>query len=153
MHGSQTHPEIKLLRRTFVSNTLNKKRTTLAGTAARRQERTQFCSISTRARFHTACATADFTGTAVSGRKRIPRAPRLIATLPIASGGSVTPILCRRKHMRLTGRAAQLIGRITSYPLISVHDRFALLKGNNVFEIGIGSRCRLVARSRHSTKR
>src|SRR5215813_719577 len=42
--------------------------------------------------------------------------------------------------MRSTGRPAQLIGRITGYLRISVHDRFALLKGSNVFEIGIGSR-------------
>ena len=41
------------------------------------------------------------------------------------------------EHMRLTGRLAQPIGRITSYLRIAVHDRFALLKGNNVFEIGI----------------
>ena len=47
--------EVKLWRKVFVSNTLNKKRTALAGTAERRKERTQFCSLSTRARFHTAC--------------------------------------------------------------------------------------------------
>src|SRR6476660_5454832 len=46
--------KVKLSRRTFVSNTLNKKRTALAGTAERRKERTQFCSLFTRARFHTA---------------------------------------------------------------------------------------------------
>jgi hypothetical protein len=46
--------EVKLSWRMFVSNTLNKKRTALADTAERRKERTQFCSLSTRARFHTA---------------------------------------------------------------------------------------------------
>jgi hypothetical protein len=38
----------------IVSNTLNSKRTARAGTAVRRDERTQFCSLSTRPRFHTA---------------------------------------------------------------------------------------------------
>ena len=46
--------KVKPSRRTSVSNTLNKKRTALAGTAERRKERTQFCSLFRRARFHTA---------------------------------------------------------------------------------------------------
>jgi len=33
----------------------------------------------------------------------------------------------RGEHVRLTGRRPQLIGRITSYLQIAVHDRFALL--------------------------
>ena len=35
---------------------------------------------------------------------------RFSAILPISSGDSVTPILCRGEHMRLTGCLAQLIG-------------------------------------------
>jgi hypothetical protein len=46
--------EVKLSRRIFVSDTLNWKRTALAGTVKIRKERTQFCSLSTRAGFHTA---------------------------------------------------------------------------------------------------
>src|SRR5262245_58946925 len=64
----------------------------------------------------------------------------LIAVLPIARDGSAIPFLCRGSRMRLAGRSTQLIGRITSYLRISTHNRFALLKGSNVFEIGIGSR-------------
>jgi hypothetical protein len=37
--------DIELSRRTFVSITLNKKRTTLAGTVERRKERKQFCIL------------------------------------------------------------------------------------------------------------
>src|SRR6266849_3608505 len=44
--------EGKFSRGTFVSNTLNRKRTALAGAAERRKERIQFCSPTTRARFH-----------------------------------------------------------------------------------------------------
>jgi hypothetical protein len=46
--------EGKFSRGTFVSNTLNRKRTAPAGAAERRKERIQFCSPTTRARFHTA---------------------------------------------------------------------------------------------------
>jgi hypothetical protein len=46
--------EDKFSRGTFVSNTLNRKRTALAGAAERRKGRIQFCSPATRARFHTA---------------------------------------------------------------------------------------------------
>jgi hypothetical protein len=45
--------DLELSRRTFVSITLNKKRTTLAGTVERRKERKQFCAFSARGRFHT----------------------------------------------------------------------------------------------------
>jgi hypothetical protein len=48
------NPDLELSRRTFVSITLNKKRTALAGTVERRKERKQFCAFSARARFHTA---------------------------------------------------------------------------------------------------
>jgi len=46
--------DVELSRRTFVSITLNKKRTTLAGAVKRRKERKQFCAFSARGRFHTA---------------------------------------------------------------------------------------------------
>ena len=44
----------ELSRRTFVSITLNKKRTTLAGIVERRKERKQFCAFAPHGRFHTA---------------------------------------------------------------------------------------------------
>src|SRR5450631_2713963 len=46
--------DVELSRRMFVSITLNKKRTTLAGAVKRRKERKQFCAFSARGRFHTA---------------------------------------------------------------------------------------------------
>jgi hypothetical protein len=46
--------DVELSRRTFVSMTLNKKRTTLAGAVKRRKERKLFCAFSARGRFHTA---------------------------------------------------------------------------------------------------
>src|SRR5665213_2687482 len=46
--------DVQLSRRTFVSITLNMKRTALADAIERRKERKQFCSFSARTRFHTA---------------------------------------------------------------------------------------------------
>src|SRR5258708_35554615 len=46
--------DVELARRSFVSITLNNKRTALAVTAERRKERKQFCAFAARARFHTA---------------------------------------------------------------------------------------------------
>src|SRR3979409_1289851 len=60
--------EVKLSQRTFVSNTLNKKRTALAGVAERREERTQFCSLSARARFHIAWVKLRRPGVQLAGR-------------------------------------------------------------------------------------
>jgi len=54
--------DLELSRRTFVSITLNKKRTTLAGIVERRKERKQFCAFSTRGRFHTAWVNFDQIG-------------------------------------------------------------------------------------------
>jgi hypothetical protein len=57
--------DLELSRRTFVSITLNKKRTALAGTVERRKERKQFCAFSARARFHTGWVNrVDFGGSA-----------------------------------------------------------------------------------------
>jgi hypothetical protein len=47
--------EVGLARRTFVSNRLNKKRTSLSVSVESSKERKQFCAFSTRRRFHTAC--------------------------------------------------------------------------------------------------
>jgi hypothetical protein len=65
--------EVKLSRRMFVSNKLNKKRTTLTS-AAGRKARTQFCSLSTRARFQTAWTPKRDNESFRSDLIRIPRA-------------------------------------------------------------------------------
>src|ERR1700693_842062 len=46
--------EVGLARRTFVSNRLNKKRTSLSVSVESSKERKQFCAFSARRRFHTA---------------------------------------------------------------------------------------------------
>jgi hypothetical protein len=52
--GCVKTPTSNLSVESFVSITLNKKRTALAVTIERRKERKQFCAFSARARFHTA---------------------------------------------------------------------------------------------------
>jgi hypothetical protein len=59
--------DLELSRRTFVSITLNKKRTALAGTVERRKERKQFCAFSARARFHTAWVKTGSIGASIAG--------------------------------------------------------------------------------------
>src|ERR1700716_142188 len=61
--------DVELSRRTFVSITLNKKRTALAGTVERRKERKQFCAFSARARF-TQSGSSHTSGRSVFGAKR-----------------------------------------------------------------------------------
>ena len=84
--------EIKLSRRTFVSNTLNKKRTSLVGTAERRKERTQFCSLFTSARFHTAWVESRCGAVALGGTYLLP---------PLSSGGALVVQPWLRFHIPL----------------------------------------------------
>src|SRR5258707_15803404 len=70
--------DVELARRSFVSITLNNKRTALAVTAERRKERKQFCAFAARARFHTAWTqngplTAWITAKAFTLRSKHPR--------------------------------------------------------------------------------